>query len=262
MKITVSELAKMKQKGEKIVAITAYDCLMAEIFDKSAQLLLIGDSLNMVVKGEEDTLSATVNEIIYHTKAVKKGAKNAFILADMPFGSYHDIKNAKKSALKIIKESGADAVKIELDESKIPILKALCDEGIAVMAHIGLKPQFVRFEGGYKIAGKNEEGAKKLANCALKMQEAGAFALLLEGIKASTAENITKSVSIPTIGIGSGPACDGQILVYSDAFGIFDKFKPKFVRRYLQGKSLFEEAMNKYAQDVKKGVFPNESESY
>lgn len=262
MRISIGKLKKMKQEGKKILALTAYDSIFAQLFDESMHLLLIGDSLNMIVKGEQDTLGTTVDEIIYHTKAVVKATKNAFILADMPFGSYYDEQTALINALKIIKLSGASAVKIELDMDKIPLLKRLCDEGIPVMAHIGLKPQFVRFEGGYKIAGKNEDAKKHLLSLAKACQEAGAFALLLEGIKADVATQISINSSIPTIGIGSGNQTDGQILVYSDALGFYDDFVPKFVRKFMQGKQLVKEALNAYALAVEEKSFPNEDESY
>lgn len=262
MKITIGTLNKMKREGRKIIALTAYDSIFASLFDEQAHLLLIGDSLNMIVKGRSDTLGCTVDEVIYHTKAVARSTKNAFILADMPYGSYYNEEVALKNALKIMKKSGADAVKLELDESKLGLLKTLCDEGVPVVAHIGLKPQFVRFEGGYKIAGKSEEAAAHLLNMALKMQEAGAFALLLEGIKAAVATRITKEVSIPTIGIGSGNQTDGQILVYSDALGFYQDFAPKFVRKFLEGKALVTAAVGEYAKAVQEGSFPNEDESY
>lgn len=262
MKITLGKLRKMKREGEKIIALTAYDSVFASLFDEQAHLLLIGDSLNMIVKGHADTLGCSVEEIIYHTKAVVRSTQNAFILADMPYGSYYNQDVALKNALKIMKESGADAIKLELDEGKIPLLKTLCDEGIPVMAHIGLKPQFVRFEGGYKIAGKDEAAAKHLEEMAKRMEEAGAFGLLLEGIKADVATKITKNACIPTIGIGSGNQTDGQILVYSDALGFYKDFAPKFVRKFMEGKDLVNKALDEYAKSVQNGSFPNEDESY
>lgn len=260
-KVTLNTLRAKKGK-EKIVAITAYDALMARIFDGEVDVILIGDSLKMSFGGENETLRASLEEMIYHTKAVCKGTQYSFVLGDMPFGTYATKKMALKNALKYYKECNIDAIKVEVDSKKIGIVKALCEEGIAVMAHIGLKPQFMRFEGGFKIKGKNENEEQELIESALAMQEAGAFGILCEGIKAQVAQKITKSIQIPTIGIGAGVHCDGQVLVWSDAFGFFDTFKPKFVRRYCDGKSMLKEALRSYAYDVKKGLFPNDNESY
>lgn len=180
----------------------------------------------------------------------------------MPFGTYATKKMALTNALRYYKECNVDALKIEVDSNKIDVVKALCTEGIAVMAHIGLKPQFMRFEGGFKVKGKNEVEENELIESAIAMQEAGAFGILCEGIKASVAQKITQSVQIPTIGIGAGVHCDGQILVWSDAFGFFDAFKPKFVRQYCDGKDMLKNAVRNYANDVKNAVFPSDNESY
>lgn len=260
-KVTLNTL-RVKKGKEKIVAITAYDALMARIFDGEVDVILVGDSLKMSFGGENETLRVSLEEMIYHTKAVCKGTQYSFVLGDMPFGTYATKKMALKNALKYYKECNIDAIKVEVDSKKIGIVKALCEEGIAVMAHIGLKPQFMRFEGGFKIKGKDENEEQELIESALAMQEAGAFGILCEGIKAQVAQKITKSIQIPTIGIGAGVHCDGQVLVWSDAFGFFDTFKPKFVRRYCDGKSMLKEALRSYAYDVKKGLFPNDNESY
>lgn len=260
-KVTLNTLRAKKGK-EKIVAITAYDALMARIFDGEVDMILVGDSLKMSFGGESETLRASLDEMIYHTKAVCAGAKHSFILGDMPFGTYATKKMALKNALKYYKECSVDALKIEVDSTKLDIVKALCSEGIAVMAHIGLKPQFMRFEGGFKVKGKNELEENELIESAIAMQEAGVFGILCEGVKANVAQKITQAVKVPTIGIGAGVHCDGQILVWSDAFGFFDAFKPKFVRQYCDGKSMLKEAVRNYANDVKNAAFPNESESY
>ncbi|RDU71271.1 3-methyl-2-oxobutanoate hydroxymethyltransferase [Helicobacter aurati] len=260
-KITINDI-KAKKGKEKIVAITAYDALMSAIFDEEVDIILVGDSLKMSFGGESETLGATMEEMLYHAKAVCKGASRAFIIADMPFGSYATKEMALQNALRFYKESAVDSIKVEVGLDKVDIVRALCDEGIAVMAHIGLMPQYARFEGGFKVKGKNESQAKLLVDTACAMQEAGAFGILCEGIQASVAENITRELDIPTIGIGAGSCCDGQILVWSDVFGFFDKFQPKFVRRYCNGKEILKQAIKEYAKDVKEVRFPNIQESY
>lgn len=246
----------------KITAITAYDALFAQIFDGIVDVILVGDSLNMSFNGKEDTTSLSVEKMIYHTNAVLSRTKQSFVIADMPFGSYDSKKSALKNAIKIIKQTGVQALKLEVPLHKLDIIKALVNEGIPIMAHIGLMPQFVKFEGGYKIKGKNDAQSAYLLESALAFEEAGVFGLLLEGIISSVAKKISSSVKIPTIGIGSGVDCDGQILVWSDAFGLFSEFKPTFVRQYLDGAGFFKKALQKYATDVKNGDFPNEKESY
>ncbi|RDU59676.1 3-methyl-2-oxobutanoate hydroxymethyltransferase [Helicobacter sp. MIT 14-3879] len=260
-KITINDI-KAKKGKEKIVAITAYDALMAGIFDGEGDIILVGDSLKMSFGGENETLGATMEEMLYHTKAVCKGASKAFIIADMPFGSYSTKEMALKNALRFYKESKADAIKLEVGLDKAEIVRALCNEGIAVMAHIGLMPQYARFEGGFKVKGKIDSQIKTLLDTAVAMQESGAFGILCEGIKSEIAESITQRLSIPTIGIGAGVACDGQILVWSDVFGFFDAFKPKFVRRYCDGKKLLKEAIKSYARDIRNESFPSSQESY
>ncbi|AFI06608.1 3-methyl-2-oxobutanoate hydroxymethyltransferase [Helicobacter cetorum] len=260
-KITLNTL-QAKKNQEKITAITAYDALFAKMFDTLVDVILVGDSLNMSFLAKEDTLSATMDMMLYHTKAVCAGAKIPFVIADMPFGSYKDEKTALKNAIRVYKETKADAIKLEGGKEKASLIKTLTNEGIIVVGHIGLMPQFVRLDGGYKIKGKNEEQKKKLLDDALSLEEAGIGLLVLEGITTPIAKDITQRVKIPTIGIGSGKDCDGQILVWSDMLGFFDSFKPKFVREYLNGKELVQNAIKQYADDVKNGVFPNELESY
>ncbi|RDU59360.1 3-methyl-2-oxobutanoate hydroxymethyltransferase [Helicobacter marmotae] len=260
-KMTLGQL-RAKKGVEKITAITAYDALMAHIFDGEVDILLVGDSLNMSFGGNNDTLNLTTEEMIYHTKAVCRAVKHSFLIADMPFGSYITTKEALKNARKFYKHTRADAIKLEVGIEKYALIKALCDEGFAVMAHIGLKPQFMRFDGGFKIKGKQEAQCNELIECALAMQEAGAFGILIEGVTKQTGHAITQAIKIPTIGIGAGVDCDGQILVWSDAFGFFDTFQPKFVRRYCDGKSMLKEAIRAYAKDVKSCAFPSDRESY
>ncbi len=261
MKITIPYLQRLKNK-EKISAITAYDALFASIFDGKVDMILVGDSLSMSFGGNEDTIPLSVDSMLYHTKVVRSAVKSSFLIADMPFGSYNTINDALKNATRFYKEGGADAIKIEVNSSKIALVSELVNNGIAVMAHIGLMPQFYRFEGGYKIKGKNDDEKENLIALAQEFQKAGAFGLLIEGVKSDIATQITQKVQIPTIGIGSGCGTDGQILVWSDAFGFYDKITPKFVRRYLNGKELLQNAIKQYSKDVKNGNFPSEAESY
>lgn len=252
-----------KKKGrEKITAITAYDALFASIFDGEVDLILVGDSLNQSFNGKRDTLSITMDEMIYHTRAVCRGANRSLILGDMPFGSYESEISAVKNATRFYKETLVGAVKLEGGIERLEIIKSILSEGVAVVGHIGLMPQFARMEGGYFIKGKSEQSKSYLLESALAMQDAGVSALVLEGIKSEVAGEITKRLEIPTIGIGSGAQCDGQILVWSDAFGFFDEFKPKFVRYFLNGKELVQDALRRYKQSVQNGDFPNEDERY
>lgn len=261
MKVTLNTLKKLKGK-EKITAITAYDALFGGIFDGEVDIILVGDSLSMSFGGNSDTLPLSLQDMLYHAKAVRRAVKSSFLIADMPFGTYNTIDEALHNATFLYKKSGVDALKLEVNESKIPIIKELVDNGFAIMSHIGLMPQFFRFDGGYKIKGKNNDEKQKLLDLALKLQDCGVFSLLIEATKSDIATEITKKLEIPTIGIGSGNGTDGQILVWSDAFGFYDEFSPKFVRKYLNGKDLLKEAINKYANDVKSSNFPNKDESY
>ncbi len=253
----------LKKKGvEKITMLTAYDALMAKIFDGEVDMILVGDSLQMSFFGESDTLGATLEQMIYHTKAVCRGAKSSLIVCDMPFGSTTTPEIALKSAIQIYKETKAQAIKLEVGFEGLQSIQMLVENGIAVMAHIGLKPQFVRSEGGYKVQGKTQESVESLIKLAKDIEQKGAFSILLEGVRAEAAKAITQSVGIPVIGIGSGADVDGQVLVWSDAFGFFEEFKPKFVRQYLKGVELLRQGVRQYVKDVKSGAFPNEQESY
>lgn len=264
MKNTVLTFKEAKAKGKKISMLTAYDYSMAKIIDESGiNGILIGDSLGMVIKGEEDTLSVTVDEIIYHTKAVKRGAKNALIVSDMPFLSYHtSIEDAIYNAGRMVKEGGAHAVKLEGGANVLAQVRAIVMAQIPVMGHLGLTPQSVNAFGGFKVQGKSEETAKQLITDAVALEEAGAFAIVLEGIPAKVAELITKAVSIPTIGIGAGKECDGQILVYQDMLGMFDNFVPKFVKQYANVGKAMKEAIGMYIEEVEKGHFPEEKHTF
>ena len=261
-KITLSTFKNYKKNAQKIVAITAYDALMAQIFDEYADMILVGDSLHMSFNASGDTLGISVDAMIYHTQAVCAGARRALIVADMPFGSYYNVDEALKNALRFYTQTRCDALKLEVNADKIGIIESLVKEGFAIMPHIGLKPQSVRAEGGYKVKGKQEDEAKELIALAKELESVGAFGILLEGVKKEVAAAITQQVSVPTIGIGSGVECDGQILVWSDAFGFFSEFKPKFVRHYANGKEFVSKAMQRYADDVRAKTFPNDEESY
>lgn len=252
-----------KAKGNTpLTVITAYDSLFASLFNKKVDMILVGDSLNMSFRNEKDTLSATLEIMIYHTNAVCKGAPDSFIICDMPFGTYTDEKTALKNASRVYQETAAHAIKIEGGVERAHIIKTLTDNSIAVVGHIGLMPQFVRSEGGYIVKGKTEEEALKLIEDAKAIEQAGAFCIVIEGVKADVARRISEAISIPTIGIGAGNATDGQVLVWSDMFGFFEEFKPKFVKQYLDGASLIKTALDAYIKDVQTRQFPATEHTY
>lgn len=264
MKNTVLTFKEAKAEGKKLSMLTAYDYSMAKIIDESGvNGILIGDSLGMVVKGEEDTLAVTMEEVIYHTKAVKRGAKKALVVSDMPFLSYQvSIEQAVLNAGRLVKEGGASAVKLEGGANVAAQVKAIVDAQIPVMGHIGLTPQSVNAFGGFKVQGKSEAAAKQLIEDAVLLEKAGAFSIVLEGIPEKVAELITKAVSIPTIGIGAGKYCDGQILVYQDMLGMFSDFVPKFVKQYANLGTIMKEAIGSYVNEVQEGVFPEEKHTF
>jgi len=260
-KMTVTSI--QKAKGERaLVMITAYDALFASLFEESSDMILVGDSLNMSFAGKDDTLSATMDQMIYHTNAVCMGAKNSFVICDMPFGTYTSKEKALKNATRVFQETSADCVKIEGGKSKADIIKHLTKNGIAVCGHIGLLPQSVRGEGGYKVKGKSEDEAKKLIKDAKAVEKAGAFCIVIEGVKAEVATEVANSVSVPVIGIGAGNGVDGQVLVFSDMLGLFEAFTPKFVKKYLNGAVLVKDAVKNYADEVKSRDFPSEIHTY
>ncbi|MCX8083576.1 MAG: 3-methyl-2-oxobutanoate hydroxymethyltransferase [Calditerrivibrio sp.] len=254
-KLTVNHLKGMKNV-DKIVCLTAYDYTSAKILDEAGvDLILVGDSLGMVVAGYENTLPVTLDQLILHCKYVKNGSKRAFLVADMPFGSYQvSEEEALKNCIRVIKETGFDAVKIEGGVDIASIIRKLNKTGINVMGHIGLMPQLVNTMGGYKIQGRYNED--RLLEDALALEEAGVFAIVLEGIIEKVSQKITERVKVPTIGIGSGRYCDGQILVFHDIFGLYDDKTPKFVKKYLNGRDLFFEATKKYIKETKENIFP------
>ncbi len=256
-KVTITQIKSSKGK-EKLVMLTAYDALFAKLFAPFVDMLLVGDSLNMVFAGNSDTLSATMDQMLYHTKAVCRGAKESFIIFDMPYGSYMDERDALENAMRVYKETCADAIKLEGGEEKAHTIQKLTQNGIAVMGHIGLKPQHIRAEGGYRVKSDKD----RLLMDAKALEEAGVFAIILEGVKATIAKEITNSVDIPVIGIGAGKDVDGQVLVWSDMLGLFEDFKPKFVKEYLPGASIVKEAVALFAKEVKEGRFPTKDHSY
>lgn len=260
--MTTIQTIKAAKNSKKLVVITAYDALFASLFKEYADILLVGDSLAMSFGGAKDTLSITLDEMIYHAKAVCNGAPEAFVVFDMPFGSEQTPQIALESAVKVYKSANIAAVKIEGGAEKIEIVELLVKSKIAVMGHIGLMPQNCRADGGYRVQGKDEASEQKLIADAKALEYAGAFAIVVEGVKMDVAAKITANINIPTIGIGAGASCDGQVLVWSDMLGLFETFKPKFVREYLDGAKLVKTAIEKYANDVINGTFPSKNESY
>ncbi len=260
-KVNVNTITRMKGQ-EPITMITAYDALFAGLFDGEVEMILVGDSLNMSFLGRDDTLSATMDQMIYHTQAVCNGAQQPLIVFDMPFGSYLTTEQALQNAARVYRETCAQAIKIEGGAEKAEMVRTLSAHGIAVVAHIGLKPQSVRAEGGYRIVGKDAAGVEQLLHDARTLEAAGAFAMVLEGMKAEAARQITESLSIPTIGIGAGNVTDGQVLVWSDMFGFFEAFKPKFVKQYFDGAARIREGLARYRDEVKGRLFPDEEHTY
>ena len=260
-KMTITSIKKSKGT-QPLVMITAYDALFAKLLEPSSDMILVGDSLNMSFAGKNDTLSSTLDQMIYHTNAVCMGAKNSFIICDMPFGTYINREKALKNAIKVFQKTSADAVKIEGGEDKADIIEYLCSNGVAVCGHIGLLPQAVRGEGGYKVKGKTEGERVQLIKDAKAVERAGAFCIVIEGVKADVAADVAKSVEIPVIGIGAGKDVDGQVLVFSDMLGLFEEFTPKFVKKYMDGASLVKEALKSYSDEVKTREFPQEIHTY
>lgn len=264
MKNTAVTFRQAKEKNEKLTMLTAYDYSTAKIIDESEiNGILVGDSLGMVCLGYEDTLSVTMEDMIHHTKAVSRGVKNTLVVADMPFMSYQtSVYDAVVNAGRLIKEGRAHVVKLEGGVEVCDKIEAIVKASIPVMAHIGLTPQSVNAFGGFKVQGKDEEAAKKLIEAALAVEKAGAFAVVLECVPAKLAEIITKKLSIPTIGIGAGCNCDGQILVYQDMLGMYSDFTPKFVKKYENLSEKMNIAFKRYIEEVKDGVFPSEEHSF
>ncbi len=263
-RITLPILQQKKESGEKITVLTAYDFPFAKLADEAGMdILLVGDTLGIVVQGHESTLCVTMDQMVYHTQMVSRAAKQALVLADMPFMSYQtSIEETLKNAGRLIKEGGAAAVKFEGGAAVADRVEVLSKYDIPVMAHIGLTPQSVHRMGGYKIQGRDAKQAKTLIADAKRLEAAGAFSIVLEGMPNALAAQITKALRIPTIGIGAGPHCDGQVLVLHDLLGLFTRFHPKFVRRYADFTTIAIEAFAHYRSDVLTGKFPTEAEGY
>jgi len=262
--VTTHTLLKMKEAGKRIVMLTCYDALFARLLDASGvDVLLVGDSVNQVLAGAETTLSATLEQMIYHTKIVRRGAQRAMVVCDMPFLTYQVAPaEAIRNCGRVLAETGCHAVKVEGGAPIAPTVRALVDVGIPVMGHLGLTPQSVNTLGGYRVQGRDDATALRLKNDALALQEAGAFAIVLELVPAPRASEITKALTIPTIGIGAGPACDGQLLVLHDMLGLNERFTAKFVKQYASLADEVREAVRLYAAEVREGRYPGPEHSF
>jgi len=268
-KVTVPELLQRKSSAadspkKKITCLTAYDYPTARLMDEAGvEVVLVGDSVAMVALGYDSTLPLTLDEALHHTKAVRRGVKRALLVADMPFGTYHgDVNESLKNAVRFVKEAGAEAVKVEGGERRLELIARLTEAEIPVMGHVGLTPQSVNAMGGYRVQGKTAGGAEQLLRDARAVEAAGAFSIVLEGIPRELAAEITKTLRIPTIGIGAGPDCDGQILVLHDMLGLTFQEPPKFARRYANVGEVISQAVREYCADVQSGNFPSDAESY
>lgn len=263
-KNTVATLQKQKEQGDKITMLTCYDYSMAKLMDEvGINTLLIGDSLGMTILGYEDTLSVTMEDMIHHSAAVARGAKNALIICDMPFMSYQvSVEDAVRNAGRLMKEGRANMVKLEGGAAVCPQIEAIVKASIPVCAHIGLTPQSVNAFGGFRIQGKTKEAARQIIEDAKQIEQAGASMVVLEGIPAKLADLITRTIHIPTIGIGAGAGCDGQVLVYQDMLGMFSDLKPKFVKTFADTGNFMKTAFRDYISEVKDGVFPAEEHTY
>lgn len=264
MKNTLSTIQKQKENKDKITMLTCYDYSTARVMDAAGvNCLLIGDSLGMVMLGYEDTLSVTMEDILHHTKAVARGAKNAFVIADMPFMSYEiSEEDAVYNAGRLIKEGRAHAVKLEGGAEVCGKIAAITAAKIPVVAHIGLTPQAVNAFGGFKVQGKSEKAAQKILDAARAVEAAGACMIVLECIPAALAKKITEAVKVPTIGIGAGKYCDGQVLVYQDMLALYDGIKPKFVKQFADARAVIKDAFKNYIDETKNGAFPAEEHSF
>ena len=262
--ITTSEIRARKARGEKLVMCTAYDATFASILDTAGtDILLVGDSLGMVIQGHETTIPVTLDHMIYHTRAVTRGTKRAHVVGDMPFMSYKvSAEQALESAMRLMQEGRAHSVKLEGGQELAPTIARITEAGIPVMGHVGLTPQSVHAMGGFKIQGRNSEGAQRILDDALALQAAGCFAIVLEGIPLDLAKEITSQLEIPTIGIGAGVHCDGQVLVCYDMLGMNEGFKPKFLKEYANLHEVIVGAVENYADEVRAGEFPSESHSF
>jgi len=264
MRISIHQIKEMKQKGEKITMLTAYDYATARIIDEAGiPLILVGDSLGMVVLGYESTIPVTIEDMLHHTKAVVRGTKRTLVVGDMPFMTYHtSTAEAQRNAARFIQEAGAQAIKLEGGVTVAEKVSAIVGCGIPVMGHIGLTPQSINQLGGYKIQGRTEEAARRLLEDAKALEQAGAFAVVLETVPTPLAALISREIAIPTIGIGAGAGCDGQVQVVSDILGLFTDFVPKHAKQYAKLADTIRQAVTEYDREVKAGTFPGEKQSF
>ncbi|APC07311.1 3-methyl-2-oxobutanoate hydroxymethyltransferase [Neomoorella thermoacetica] len=263
-RVTLPQLQAMKERGERITMVTAYDYPSSLLADRAGMdMILVGDSLGMVVLGYSSTVPVTMDEMIHHTKAVVRANPAALVVADLPFLSYQtSVSDAVYNAGRLIKEGGADAVKLEGGQAVVPTVRAIVNAGIPVMGHLGLTPQSAVQLGGFRVQGRSEAEGEKIAADAAALVEAGVFALVLECVPADLARRITAALPVPTIGIGAGPDCDGQVLVYHDLLGLFDRFRPKFVKQYANLAEAAVAALEKYRDEVRQGKFPDQEHSF
>ncbi len=261
---TIPDILAMKREGRRITMLTAYDAAFGRLVDEAGiDIILVGDSLGMVVLGHASTVPVTMEDMLHHSAAVSRGAKRALLVGDMPFGSYQaGPEDAIRNAARFLKEAGMDAVKLEGGAETVPIVKALVDSGISVMAHVGLTPQRVAQFGGFKVQAKTARAARQLIDNAVALEDAGAFSIVLEGIPAPVAQQVTERLGIPTIGIGAGSACDGQVLVLHDVLGLYGEFKPKFAKRYVDLEPLITDALRRFDAEVREGTFPDAEHSF
>jgi 3-methyl-2-oxobutanoate hydroxymethyltransferase len=259
----ILDLVAMKASGRKIVMLTCYDASFARLLVGETDVLLVGDSVNQVVAGHETTLSATLDQLIYHAAAVRRGAPDALLLVDLPFLSYQvSIEEAIRNAGRVLQETGAHGVKLEGGQPMVPTVKALVERGIPVMAHLGLMPQAVHALGGYRVQGRDAPGATRMMDDARSLEDAGAFGLLLELVPAPLAERISRALTIPTVGIGAGAGCDGQVLVLYDMLGLNQTFAPKFLKKYADLSDAVRRAARAYADEVRAGKYPGPEHSF
>jgi len=263
-KITAEVIRAMKGRGEKIAALTAYDFPMAKLLDEAGiPLILVGDSLGMVVLGYENTLPVTLDEMVHHTRAVRRGTRRALLVADMSYGSFHvSLDESVRNAVRLVKEGGAEAVKVEGGERRIELIARLVESEIPVMGHVGLTPQSIHALGGFHVQGKTADAVRQLERDARAVEAAGAFSVVLESVPRDLSARITEKLHIPTIGIGAGPECDGQVLVFHDLVGLTPGHKPKFARQYVNLAAEISRAVTSYCDDVRRGDFPSDAESF
>lgn len=263
-KVSTAKLLKMKQAGEKVLVLTAYDYSTAQIAEKAGiDVMLVGDSLGMVVLGYENTLPVTMEDMIHHTKAVVRGVRRAMVVADLPFMSYQiSPEQALTNAGRLLKEAGAHAVKLEGGRPMLETIRRIVDAGIPVMGHLGLLPQSLRKIGGYRVQGRTESDAERLMNDAAALEDAGVFSIVLELVTADLAKQVSESISVPTIGIGSGPGCDGQVQIADDILGLYGDRQPKHAKKYANLSVTIEEAVRSYVEEVRRGDFPGPEHSF